>query len=212
MIDNSFAAIESFLQAYGILAIFLLGFFEEIFFFIPSTVFFIAIGFFTIDPYLTFWPAFAVAFGELGLLVSLGIVVGGWIIYGLVYWGGKPFVVRFGKYIRVRWDDVERLNEWFKNRHIDEVALLTLRVVPLFPIGIVSIFCGLIRIRLWEFTWTAFVGSIPRVTALALTGWYLGKEYLKYTEQIAAAEHYILFGLIIIFGLFVLHLYRPRRS
>ncbi len=211
MIDNSFALIESFLHAHGISAIFFLGFFEELFFFVPSTVFFIAIGFFAIDPYASFGEAFAIALGKLGLLISFGILVGGWIVYGLVYGGGKPLVLKLGKYVRLRWDALDQLHRWFEHRPANALALLFLRIIPVFPIGIVSIFCGLIRISLWKFTWTTFWGSIPRVTTLALLGWYLGKEYSKYAEQIAAVEYYILFALVSAGVLFLIYFYRFRK-
>ncbi len=212
MIDNSFTIIESFLHTYGISALLLFGFFEEIFFFIPSSFLFIALGFLMIDPQTALLPALGAVFWRISLLTSAGVTLGALCIYGLVYWGGKPFIERYGKYIRISWGDLEGFERWFERGYTDEAVLVFFRAIPIFPITIISIFCGLIRIPFWKFIWTTFIGTIPRVIGLVLLGWYAGKEYVKYAEQIAAVERYILFGFIIILGLFILHLYRPRRS
>src|SRR3989344_7400426 len=194
MIDTSLVAIESFLYAYGLPALFLLGFFEEVFFFIPSSLLFVALGFLMIDPHAAFASAAYTAFFDISLITSLGVTAGALVIYGIVYWGGKPVIERYGKYARMSWADILRFDRWFQKGYKDEAILVFFRAIPIFPITIVSIFCGLIRIRLWEFIWTTFIGTIPRVMVLALMGWYAGKEYARYAEQIALFEHYILFA------------------
>ena len=45
MIDQYFGLIEGFLAAYGLAAVFLLGILEEIIFFLPSSLVFVAVGF-----------------------------------------------------------------------------------------------------------------------------------------------------------------------
>lgn len=211
MIDQGFVVIESFLRAYGIPVIFLIGFFEEIFFFIPSAFVFIALGFIMIDPRAALWPALGTAFFDISLVTSAGVTVGALCIYGLIYRWGKPFIERYGKYARVSWSDLQGFERWFERGYADEAVLVFFRAIPIFPITVVSIFCGLIRIPFLEFTWTTFIGTILRVTGLALLGWYAGKEYFKYVEQIAAVEQYILlFAFLIIIGLFAMRLYRHR--
>lgn len=190
MIDASFLYIHSWLAQYGITALFFLGFFEEIFFFIPSSLLFVALGFLIIDPHAALLSALGAAFLKVSIVTSLGVTAGALVMYGFVYWGGKPIIERYGKYARVSWHDIARFGRWFGQGYKDEAVLVFFRAIPIFPITVVSIFCGLIRITLWEFIWTTFVGSIPRVTALALVGWYLGKEYAQYAEQIAGVERY----------------------
>ena len=201
----SFESVNSFFAAYGLLFAFGLGVFEEVAFFIPSTMFFVALGFFAIDPELKFLPALGVAVLELGISVSLGILLGGILVYWLVYWGGKPAVMRWGKYFRVRWEDIERLHRLFESRGADKGALLFLRVVPAFPIGVVSIFSGLIRFRFSDFAWITFFGSIPRVGLLALAGWYLGKGFVRYEGDVSRIEHYALIALCALLLAFLLH-------
>lgn len=198
MIHEGIAVIQSFLASYGILTAFFVGFGEEILFFVPSTGFFIALGFFLLDPRASFWTVLASASLEVGMLASLGILFGGFVMYGIFYWGGKPLVLRFGKYIRLRWQDIERFYNLLERRGASVPVLLFIRVVPAFPIGIMSIACGLMRVRLWEFAWTTFIGSIVRVICLAMVGWYAGREYAAYAERVAGFERYFAAGILLV--------------
>ena len=206
----SLESVHSFFAAYGIFAAFGLGVFEEIAFFVPSTMFFVALGFFAIDPSAKFPHALAVAVGELGVSVSLGVTLGGIFAYYVTYWGGRPAIMRWGKYFRVRWEDVERLHRLFEKRGAGVPALFFLRVIPAFPIGIVSLFSGLIRFRLRDFLWITFFGTVPRVAGLALLGWYLGRGYARYEGHVALFEHYaLLLGCVALLA-FLLHRKRRR--
>ena len=198
----SLESLRSFFAAYGLLAAFGLGVFEELAFFIPSTMFFVALGFFAISPNLGFWQALPIAIFDLGVVVSLGILAGGIAVYFLAYLGGKPAILKWGSYARVRWEDIGRLHRIFDERGAGVAALFFLRVVPAFPIGIVSIFCGLVRVRFRDFAWITFLGSIPRVAGLSMLGWYLGKGHARYEPHIAAFERYFL--IIVLLALSVL--------
>lgn len=211
MLDPYLTIIESFLAAYGMAAIFLAGIVEEIIFFVPLSLTFIAAGFFVIEPQLKIVPALLTAFWKVSLPGAAGIVLGGLVIYGLVYWGGKPLVRKFGKKIGLDWEGVEELNRRFKKGHIDEAVLIFLRIAPLFPIGLVTIFCGFIRLNWREFVWTTFVGSLVRLLGLSLLGWYLGREYAKYTAQIIVVEKYLVFFVLLIALVVLIYAYKKHR-
>lgn len=212
MIDGYFRVIESFLTIYGVGAIFLLGIFEEVAFFIPMSLLFVAAGFFIIDHHAKFFPALLIAIFKVGLPGTLGVVFGGLVMYWLVYWGGKPLIRKYGPYVNLNWDDIEMLHRRFKTGHIDEAVLVFLRAVPIFPIGIVSIFCGLVRIGWQEFISTTFVGTLIRLSSLSLLGWYLGREYIKYALKIAAVERYIALIFLVVILVVLVYLYERQRK
>ncbi len=207
MVNDYLELMRYFVAAYGLAAVFLLGVIEEIVVFIPSSIIFIAIGFLLIDPYASGFYAVVTSIFKIGLPGALGVTLGSFLLYRLVYWGGKPFVEKWGRYINLNWQKIEKLNKKFTSGHIDEFALLFLRIVPILPVSTVTIFCGLIRLNLREFLLTTFFGTFIRVTSLSLLGWYLGKEYEKYAWQIAAFEKYFLIALIIIFISSVIYFY-----
>jgi membrane protein DedA with SNARE-associated domain len=212
MIDSYLRIIESFLTVYGIAAVFLSGIIEEVVFFIPLSLIFVATGFFIVGPELKIAPALLTAFWKVSLPGAIGIVFGGLVIYGLVYYGGKPLVRKFGKKVGLGWEGVEDLSNKFKKGRIDEAVLVFLRIIPLFPVGLVTIFCGFIRLGWWEFIWTTFVGSLIRLFGLSMLGWYLGKEYSKYVLQIAAFEKYLVFLVLLIVIGILIFAYKKHRQ
>ena len=202
-----------FVAAYGLVAVFLLGVTEEIIIFIPSSIIFAATGFLLIDPHINGFYATVISVFKIGLPGALGVTMGSFLFYWLVYWGGKPLVKRWGKYIRLDWQRIENLNRKFARGHIDEVALLSLRALPILPVSTVTVFCGLIRLNWREFFITTFFGTLVRITGLSLLGWYLGKEYEKYVWQIATLEKYFVIAIILTLFIGFIYFYvRQKKS
>ena len=188
MIQETTVFIQSFLVSYGTWAFFLLGFMEEVFFFIPSGLLFLAIGFFAIDAAAPFGSALAQAFGPIAFAGSFGVLFGASIMYALAYWGGKPLILKFGKYCGVRWEEIEKMQRFFGRGYADELVLAALRAIPIFPISVVSLLCGAVRIRPAVFAVTTFIGTVFRIGSLSLFGWYAGREFSFYAEKIAIFE------------------------
>lgn len=113
MIHESIAVIQSLLASYGMGAFFLLGFMEEVVFFIPSSLLFLALGFFAINETLSIQPAFFMAFGPIAFAGAFGVLCGAFFMYALAYLGGKPLIVKFGKYVGVRWEEIEKIQRFF---------------------------------------------------------------------------------------------------
>ena len=198
MIHQSIAVIESFLATYGVGAFFLLGFFEEIIFIIPSAFLFLAMGFLGISASLSPQIAFAFAFGPVAFAGAFGVLFGASFMYALSYWGGKPLIERFGKYFGVRWNEIEKMNRFFEMGYTDELVFLVLRAIPIFPISVVSIVSGVMRIHPLVFAITTFVGTFFRIGSLSFFGWYVGREFSFYAEKIALFEQIIMIAAVVI--------------
>jgi len=187
--------IQNLLLFYGPLALLGLGVFEEIFFFIPSSLIFVAAGFFIIAPDLTLGEAVSEAIFKVSFWATLGVVLGSMPIYWLVYFGGKPVIERLGGFFGIYWSDILWVRRRFERGYIDETVLVFLRAIPIFPISVVSAFCGLIRLGWREFFYTTFWGALMRISLLSLIGWGVGREYLQYAQSLQGLEKY---GLLII--------------
>lgn len=212
MIQDYLELMRHFIATYGLVAIFVLGFAEEIIIFIPSSIIFIATGFLLINPQAAILYAIVSSIFMVGIPGALGVTFGSFLFYWLVYWGGKPLVVKWGRYIHLNWGHIETLNKKFASGYIDEITLLFLRALPILPVSTITIFCGLIRLKWREFLFITFTGTLLRVSGLSLFGWYLGKEYEKYAWQIAAFEKYFIVALaaLLVFGL--LYFYRRQKN
>lgn len=191
MINENIALIHYIFSLYGAWGFFLLGFAEEVVFFIPSTVLFLALGFFAIHPLFTVSQAFGYAFGPIAFAGSAGVTLGAFCMYVLAYFGGKPFIFRFGRYVGVTWIEVENARRFFSRGYADDVLLVILRAVPIFPISVISIACGALRIRPLSFIVTTFAGSLVRIGGLSLLGWFAGREFFVYAQRIAFLEQII---------------------
>lgn len=94
--------------------------------------------------------------------VGLGVSIGSLWLYGLAAWGGRPAVEKFGKYLRISWDDVEKMEKRLKNSRYDEVLLLGLRLVPFLPTLPVSVAAGFLHMRIWPYLIYTAIGMSIR--------------------------------------------------
>lgn len=97
------------------------------------------------------------------LPVGIGSSLGSFPLYGLAYFGGKPAINKFQKYLRFSWADVERVKQNFKGTWYDEIIFLLLRSTPVLPSFPVDVAAGTLRMRFWPFFVLTTVGSIVRM-------------------------------------------------
>ncbi len=97
---------------------------------------------------------------------------------GLCYWlgaaGGKPLLLRYGKYIFVRRKDLEKTEDWFA-RH-GKATILIGRFVPVVR-HFISIPAGIARMSLVPFFTQTFIGSTIWGTVLIMIGYELGARW-----------------------------------
>jgi membrane protein DedA with SNARE-associated domain len=208
----SLEALRAAFFAYGVFAPFVLGLAEEILFFIPSALLFTAMGAMLIPSDAAFGPALARAFGQIAFPATFGVLLGAALMYALAYAGGKTVITTFGRYFGVHWADVERTHRFFGKGYADEAVLVALRAIPVFPISVVSVFCGLVRIRPIVFLSTTFIGSFLRIGLLASLGWYAGREYAALAGHIAVFERFAAVALLLALVAFVIYLRSRHRN
>jgi membrane protein YqaA with SNARE-associated domain len=97
------------------------------------------------------------------LPVGIGATIGSFLTYGLAYFGGKPGINKFGKYLRFSWKSVEHLESKFTGLWYDEAILILLRAVPFLPPLPVNIAAGIIRMNFVSYVLCTFVGNIIKV-------------------------------------------------
>ena len=123
-----------------------------------------------------FWVATAGAVG-----CNLGSIVA----YEVARLGGRPFVARFGRYVLVSVDDVDRAQRFF-----DRYGSITILVCRLLPVvrSFIAFPAGLARMNLVRFHVYTFVGSWPFCYVLALIGRELGAAW-ESDPRVKAAFH-----------------------
>lgn len=127
--------------------------------------------------------------GEFSLPVILVInSVAALLGSGLCYWigkaGGKPLLLKYGKFIGVRKKDIEKTEAYF-TRH-GKATILVSRFLPVIR-HIISVPAGIARMPLPAFFLQTFIGSTIWGTVLILIGYELGNweviaEKLKHVD------------------------------
>lgn len=98
--------------------------------------------------------------------LAFGGTVGSFLPYGIAYFGGKPAIEKFKKYLRFSWEDVEKFESRFKNNWYDELLFLGIRIVPFIPTTPVHILAGILRMSFWRYTILTFIGTVIRMMIL----------------------------------------------
>ena len=95
--------------------------------------------------------------------VGLGSAFGSIPLYVAAYFGGKPVIKKFHRFLRFSWDDVEKVGRYFRGSWYDEIIFLLLRCVPVLPSIPLDIASGIIRMQFMPFFVLTMVGSIVRM-------------------------------------------------
>lgn len=158
----------------GAAALFLVSLINEIFALFPYAIVVAGQLLFLDDP-LTL-----TLIGKLIFLVSIpigiGSAIGSLVVYVLTYFGGKPLIVKFHKYLHFSWHDVERINTRFKGAWYDEIVFVLLRSIPVLPSLPVSIAAGILRMRFWPYFLLSTIGfTIRMILTIMIFGLGLSK-------------------------------------
>ncbi len=154
------------------------------------------------------FSGFVVSQGKMNIyLVSLagafGNLIGSVVAYALGSFGGRPLLLKYGKYILVRKHDIE-LAEGFFTKY-GWAAVFFGRLLPVVRTYI-SLPAGIARMNFLLFCLLTFLGALPWSYALAYAGFMLGRNW----EDIRTYTHII--DIAVILGLLVLIIYFVHRK
>lgn len=103
---------------------------------------------------------------------GIGGAIGSMLIYSLTYFGGKPMIERYKRFIRFSWEDVEKVSNRFKGAWYDEIIFLALRSTPILPSLPINVVAGTMRMHpVPYFVYTA-IGFTIRMMILFVFMWF----------------------------------------
>ena len=199
-------AISGLIAEYGYPAVFAAAFLEMIFPPIPSEVIFPLVGFIAQNRGLGLENTIGMA-----IVGALGSTAGAVVIYLVSAKVGRIAIVRFGKRVRIREQEMEKAERWFEK--YGSIAVFTARMIPGIR-EIISIPAGIGQMNLARFVAYTFAGSLLWCTILTLTGYYLGEAWSSFSEQASYAFTIVTFIVIavIVAGVGLWYSRRKRAS
>lgn len=177
------------ISSFGYLGMFLGMVLEAVIIIIPSELILATGGILASRGIFTFWGSFII-----GLLGSVFCAV---VIYMMGYFGGRPFVEKYGKYFFMKKEDLDKCDVWFQ-----KYGLLAAFIGRNFPIvrTLISLPIGITKLSFWKFFIYTTLGSIPWTFAFVYVGYSLGNGWVKlqnYTSKLKAPIRILLLVLLI---------------
>jgi membrane protein DedA with SNARE-associated domain len=202
--------IMELMRTHGQLSVFIGVMIEQIIVPIPSPMIIMGAGAILISPELSIAKAFIQILWIIVLPGTVASTLGSYIGYLISFYGGKALVVRFQRFLGVDWKEIENLERRFRGKK-EALMIFLSRAIPVFPISLVSIFAGLLRIPIRPFTLYTFLGSIFRCFFLAFFGWWIGATYEKVATRLDSVETVISILMLIGMGAAFGYLYYKFR-
>ena len=154
------------ITALGYLGIFVTMAMESAALPIPSEIVMPFAGFIASQGHLDFWA--------IVIAGTLGNLVGSILLYYVGLKGGRPVLMRYGKYILVSEREIKIAEEWF--RKFGSKVIFFSRMLPIVR-TFVSLPAGAAKMDIKKFSFYTLVGSLPWNIALTYIGFVLGENW-----------------------------------
>jgi membrane protein DedA with SNARE-associated domain len=156
----------AFLTATGAAGVFIGMLLESACLPLPSEVILPFAGILVSQGTMSFW-------GAVGWTVA-GQVAGSVLAYYVGQFGGRPFLVRYGKYFLFREHELDLAERWFR-RH-GETMVFTARLLPGVR-SFISLPAGIVKMPLWRFLGYTILGALPWTVFLVWAGLRVGQVW-----------------------------------
>jgi len=137
---------------------------------------------------------------------ALGNTIGSLLAYYAGAWGGRPLLLRYGRFVLVTPRELDTADRWFQ-RH-GEVAVFISRLLPVVR-TFISVPAGIARMNVWRFTALTFLGSFPWSLGLAWGGFLLGEHWERLSHYFKPVTIPMAVAILI---LIAYHFYRRFRE
>lgn len=128
------------------------------------------------------------------LINSTAALLGSTVCYWIGVKGGKPFLVKYGKYFLVRQHDIEKTEAFFA-RHGKKTILIG-RFLPVIR-HVISVPAGIARMPMRDFLLQTFLGSTIWGGTLIMLGYVVGSNWEAFSKSLAHVDHLIALILVL---------------
>ncbi|MFB6208607.1 MAG: DedA family protein [Candidatus Nanohaloarchaea archaeon] len=182
--ENLMTTLLQLISEHGVLAVMLGAVIEEIIVPIPSPAIPMAAGATDLIISADSWLNASIqVFFFVSIPASIASVISSYFVYSMAFFGGRPAISRYGKWIDVSERDIDRLEDFFDSDK-EKYYVALFRLIPVVPLSLVSGSAGLFRMDWKQYGTWSFVGMIPRNFFLGMLGWWASDRFMVYATQI----------------------------
>ncbi len=105
---------------------------------------------------------------------SIGNLIGSIAAYWVGYFGGRPFIGKYGKYFLISLADLDKAEFWFKK--YGQGAVFFSRLLPIVR-TFISLPAGISKMEFKKFSFYTLIGSIPWAVLLTYIGFVMGENW-----------------------------------
>jgi membrane protein DedA with SNARE-associated domain len=201
ILDPIVEATLSILRSHGIWAVFVLMILESACIPAPSEVIMLFAG----------WLVWK---GDVSMLeaVSAGVVgnvVGSVLMWYIAAYGGRAFIERHGRWVRLNTHHLDVSHRWFERW--GSPAVFFGRMLPVIR-TFISLPAGLARMPLGRFTLFTTLGCIPWVWGITAIGRHLGPDWENARDQLHKLDNVVIVAILLGIALLVVGYLRRRRA
>lgn len=188
MTETLFQSIVDLVQSLGYMGVFYGAVLEEIFYFVPSTLVQLSAGAILLGELQFSGDLLIKSMLWVGIPAAIGVTIGSLPYYALGYFGGKPAIERWGKWLGVSWKSVEDFDKKLTKTWWDEIIFTGLRALPMLPSVVLSVGPGVLRLSMRTYILGSFIGTFIRATAMGFVGSRLGAGAVTFAQTIERAQ------------------------
>ena len=127
----------------------------------------------------------------IGVAGAIGNLAGALIAYAVGRAGGRPLLERYGRYLLIRPEHLDRTEAFFARR--GDVAVLVGRMLPVVR-TFISLPAGVAEMPVGRFSLFTFIGSLPWTFALAAVGYAVAANW----NHVASAFTYLSIAVAVV--------------
>lgn len=131
---------------------------------------------------------------------TIGGVIAQLFLYWMGYYGGRPFLDKFGKFILINKKHIDMAESWFSKYGTG--IIFTARFIPIVRHAI-SIPAGIARMSVWKFIFYTTLAVIPWSILFVLLGIKIGDNWAEIKVVTSEYLYLFLIGALVIGVIFI---------
>jgi membrane protein DedA with SNARE-associated domain len=161
--------------------------------FIPAEIVLPLAGFWVYEGDMAYWLVV--------LAGTIGGTFGPLTLYALGRFGGRPFLIKYGKYLFIKEEQINKAGAFFEK--YGGIVAFTARFLPGVR-TLISIPCGMAKMNVWVFSIYTFVAMFPITAFYVYLGVQLGP---RWKDVGGIADQYLLpiaIGMVVLIMLYIM--------